>query len=71
MRDGRPGTHCSRMREYSRMTRHKKFVGMFVNSVPFSLHIRPSGYKNRLRVSSTNVRCRYRVVSNRALNLSV
>ena len=23
-REGRPGTHCSRMREYSRMTRHKK-----------------------------------------------
>ena len=49
----------------------QKNVGVYVNSVPFSLHSGPSGYKNRLRVSSTNVRCRYSVVSNRALNLRV
>ena len=49
----------------------QKIVGVYVNSVPFSPHSRPSGYKNRLRVSSTTVRCRYSVVSNCALNLSV
>ena len=48
----------------------QKIVGVYVNSVPFSLHSRPSGHKNHLRVSSTNLRCRYSVVSNRALNLS-
>ena len=49
----------------------QKIVGVYVNSVPFSLHSGPGGYKNRLRVSSTNVPCWYSVVSNRALNLSV
>ena len=49
----------------------QKIVGMYVNSVPFSLHSGPSGYKNRLRVFSTNLRCRYSAVSNRALNLRV
>ena len=44
---------------------------MYINIVPFSLHSGPSEYKHRLRVSSTNVCCRYSVVSNRVLNLSV
>ena len=49
----------------------KLWACTYVNSVPFSLHSGPSGYKNRLRVFSTNLRCRYSVVSNRALNLRV